>query len=823
MLRKSKKSIALLAALMMLATLFVGIPAASAFDTNITSVPNIARNIGTTNGGSVIFNEGGNEQGRRFAGGATYIYMVTINTPGVSFNYTLDGNGNPFVGNDANGILVGSVAHGVEAYGFEGAAGGGTESRTNVANNLAAAPPVGFDIINASATSYTVRVRPAADGYNNQVEFDGPSGIQFDFPLNIQGASPGDDIKVSIVEQSGQLPGGDYVIGKIVGTGTNSSSLDATQIVHVGQDAVFPAANQVAVNRAGTIRIQESVRNTFGAGEVITLDLPEGINWNTNAMLQAGVITGTGVNIGQVVNGQNVGATVETSPSGFSRLRIPLTFEPETIGNNPPAPNPAKIPIAFVDVVPYLDVEDDVNTGDIYVTVAGTTNITTQSFVIAKAGQYESSVERIGDVKEIAAGALNQDLSEFRIIESSDGSLVGNRTIDIELPSYVHWYSTDPVVTVEKGDSTFTVAQGSTGDSNRNVKKITVNATSNRATEARVHRNKVYVDPNAPLGDVEVKIKGSAGLEGTVVLGTIVAPVTAESSATELDSLTIGVAGQKVSDFVVTEFAKESLLANPTIIDWSTGNQPRREAVQTTPNVPGFLLLRAPNGATFSSVPDVAVTSGDLKIETSSARLIEDDRTIQYRVSGTSSTASTLEFSNIYMTLDRTVPVGDFKLTVTGTSLDRTSENNNLRVYDAVVGQVVTPAPTDETRTVTFEMDSTTYYVNGVAYEFDVAPFIDENDRTMIALRAAGVALGVPEDQIYYDEDLATATLVKGDNVVAVQKGSRILKKNGGEIPMDTEAVIINSRMFIPLRFVGQAFGAAFDWDPETRAVTFTI
>ena len=45
----------------------------------------------------------------------------------------------------------------------------------------------------------------------------------------------------------------------------------------------------------------------------------------------------------------------------------------------------------------------------------------------------------------------------------------------------------------------------------------------------------------------------------------------------------------------------------------------------------------------------------------------------------------------------------------------------------------------------------------------------------------------------------------------------------GQPIPIDAAPIISNGRTMVPVRFIGEAFGAKFSWDEKTRRVTYTI
>jgi hypothetical protein len=82
--------------------------------------------------------------------------------------------------------------------------------------------------------------------------------------------------------------------------------------------------------------------------------------------------------------------------------------------------------------------------------------------------------------------------------------------------------------------------------------------------------------------------------------------------------------------------------------------------------------------------------------------------------------------------------------------------------------------------------------------------------RTMVPLRAIFEALGAT---IEWDGPSWTVTATKGTTVVKLTVGEGQGYVNGKAVTLAVPAVLINSRTFVPLRFVGDALGAQVGWD----------
>lgn len=101
--------------------------------------------------------------------------------------------------------------------------------------------------------------------------------------------------------------------------------------------------------------------------------------------------------------------------------------------------------------------------------------------------------------------------------------------------------------------------------------------------------------------------------------------------------------------------------------------------------------------------------------------------------------------------------------------------------------------------------------VDEKAVEFpDAKPFIDENERTQVPIRAVAELLNCAVD---WNQETQTVTITKDNgDTVALTIGSRDIIVNGKSVEMDTEAIISNDRAYIPVRFIAEALGLEVEW-----------
>lgn len=95
-------------------------------------------------------------------------------------------------------------------------------------------------------------------------------------------------------------------------------------------------------------------------------------------------------------------------------------------------------------------------------------------------------------------------------------------------------------------------------------------------------------------------------------------------------------------------------------------------------------------------------------------------------------------------------------------------------------------------------------------------PFIDANNRTLIPLRKPLEAIGAV---VTYDENNRVVTVIKNNVTVKVAIGENTIDINGKKVAMDTKAIIKDSRTYIPLRAIFDAFGYDVQWHEVSRTV----
>jgi len=324
-------------------------------------------------------------------------------------------------------------------------------------------------------------------------------------------------------------------------------------------------------------------------------------------------------------------------------------------------------------------------------------------------------------------------------------------------------------------------------------------------------------------GDLKITVAGDAGVSGEVTVATVKPAL--ELSSEAATEVRIGEQNQALGILIMKETKKENAALNSANIDTFPGG-----AAIDVATKPGVIDITLPAGAEWAAgYPTVEVTEGDLVLKTNDMSKSADNRTLTIPVKSESSKAATIKISNMKATIFRTVPEGDFKVSVAGLAINETGGavggvNLAFPQYESIkvaVAKCITPAPNEGTigaATGQFKISSNIYQVNGVAKVMDAAPYIKDG-RTYVPVRFMGYAMGLTDADIVWDEATQKVTMTKGDNVVELTVGSTTINVNGEAQTMDVAPEISNGRTMLPARFVAEGLGFQVGWDAATGTV----
>lgn len=110
--------------------------------------------------------------------------------------------------------------------------------------------------------------------------------------------------------------------------------------------------------------------------------------------------------------------------------------------------------------------------------------------------------------------------------------------------------------------------------------------------------------------------------------------------------------------------------------------------------------------------------------------------------------------------------------------------------------------------------------VNGQAVNFDVQPYIDSQNRTIVPIRFIGEKL----DYVFQWNGEAQEVTVNGNGTtIKIWIGQKEALVNNKKVAMDTVAVLDGTgRTMVPLRFIVENMGASISYDEKSKTVNVT-
>jgi hypothetical protein len=574
---------------------------------------------------------------------------------------------------------------------------------------------------------------------------------------------------------------GSVVFAKFI-SGSSATTTSVASVTTMGS----------SVTTMDVITIQEATKNSIESTEVITLKLPAGFKWDTKGTASGAWAMTTGSTFTTALN-------ADTRKLDITCL-VPGNYASE-----------GRIYLTGSKIV--VDDDSVAKKGDVIINVTSDKgNVSTQEVKIASYVDYTAVVSEKTSV-DVVAGRDDTELGSFNIKEGIAGSLIPGRTVTLTLPSGVKWDDTNYAITTG-ANTAFTgnviggenwINSNAAGasqslDSSKRVAKITLPTAGVAKSNLDIKKLKVKISPDY-TGDIKVIVGGTAGAAGEVKVATVKAPLTIAAGATA--DLNVGKQKQAIADVTITEALKETL---------------KSTAAANT------LQLTLPGGSKFAALPVATVTAGDLVID--KVAYTTGNAGIDITIKSTSSTPATITLSNLFVTLDRSIAEGDFKLSVNGpnstavTNQAAAADFNVSTITSAVIGQVVTPASDIVNYTSTFVLGADKYMVNGVEVAGVAASFA-KNNRTYLPIRDVARALGIDDSNIIWNQEKQTVTLLKGERFVQLTLGSNVIKINGLDVyTMDVIPEVSANRTFLPAAWVAQAFGQSATYDAATQTVT---
>lgn len=561
------------------------------------------------------------------------------------------------------------------------------------------------------------------------------------------------DITLNIEAPGTAITEGDVVVGRF---STGSATVKALSTPTKGASSTF-----------GTIRITENAQGALTNGNTVEMRLVGGFEWDLAAVDYSTSIVGS----------RTLQFDVDAALSTATKLVVDVTGSAGGPG--------------IIDFPTHVIIPAGTKTGDIKVVFSKELS---GDLVIGKYADFGVNLTA-KTAKELVAGIDDQKIADVTIKDQVAGSLISGRTVIFELPADTRWNAAPSLQ--PKSDAPAGAVTATLTNDNRTA-QFTMPALSG-TTEYLLDGETIDVAPRFK-GDVVVKVSGTAGASGEVVVATVTAPVAVDVTNTKLE---IGKQNQELADIYITENVKEAFK--------------RPDATFTN----DYFTLTLDNGLEFSATPKVEVVEGNLEI---------DDVTrvagvVRIHIKNESTTPSKLKVTGLKVTTNRSVPEGDVKVTIAGDAIVRndfttiTWDPSAKTTGAFKIATVVTPAGENVVQPVTMTVGSTIYTIDGVENDMDVAPYI-KSDRTYFPVRYVANALGINDENVVWDPAQRTVTIFRANRIVQVAIGSTTMLVNGVPVTMDVAPEITAERTMLPIRFVAQGLGVNVIWDAATQTVT---
>jgi copper amine oxidase-like protein len=105
--------------------------------------------------------------------------------------------------------------------------------------------------------------------------------------------------------------------------------------------------------------------------------------------------------------------------------------------------------------------------------------------------------------------------------------------------------------------------------------------------------------------------------------------------------------------------------------------------------------------------------------------------------------------------------------------------------------------------------------------ELDAPAYISAAGYTMLPVRAISKALGVNTNNVLWNAETRTVTIMYAQRIITMTVGQKTIYVNGSAIPASAAPEIKDERTFLPLRDLGTALGVTnVSWDAATKTAT---
>lgn len=691
--------------------------------------------------------------------------------------------------------------------------------------------PYGYRYINSEQIE--VYLYPIGDDKVNQNNNDVTQGTPYydiALPIITEDSDEG-AITVTIDSNDSAINSGSYTVATVTDDDGSTTASVVAADVDVTSDEVYTVPD---------ITIKEDLAGTFD-GQKVKIKLNGNYEWASSGK----VIAGINCNSSQVLAQKK-----DASDNLVDVISIDGRTLEFTLANKNAFDTSKTSSIIITGA--KAEAKDDDTYGDINVTISGDSGITTQTLKVGERQDYGFELKALEEPTTIFAGrtpfdadadADDFETAEFEFGETTPGTWLTGRKLEFNVPEGVKIVGYE--ITKTKYIDTF--SQGKIVDDGTTLRFDSISSQGMSINES----NASYFDIKLTLstsidfsGDVTVSVSG-AGLDADtlsdLVVAKVVTPVTVEAATTKSN---IGYKAVETADIKITENEAGAL-------------EDDKEVTITLDDTYSTDLA-------FDDADTDVKVDGELEVKSFNVK----NGVIKFTIDQESySSPSTITITGVAVGTTRSIPYGNYSITVGGDAIvNNYQEDVDQKSTIVVSDGDITKIADNDGDTKDFDLfeeegfefknyleivtDTTTLdgvvkvtigeksiEMNGEKYDMDVAAYIQtSSNSTMVPLRFVTLALGVDQDnitdadnssKIAWDANTKTATIFyaagSGQKIIQFQAGSATMTVDGVAITMDNGVVseIVDGRMFVPFRALGQALGVPVSWDAESRTAIY--
>lgn len=122
---------------------------------------------------------------------------------------------------------------------------------------------------------------------------------------------------------------------------------------------------------------------------------------------------------------------------------------------------------------------------------------------------------------------------------------------------------------------------------------------------------------------------------------------------------------------------------------------------------------------------------------------------------------------------------------------------------------------------IQFTVGKNYYTVDGTKYEMNAETFIQKPGYIMVPLKYVALAIGVPEEEILYNNGMVYFTY--NNKAIELRVNSDVATVNRNSIKMETAVVLKDGRSYAPIGEVARILGLSKEWDKVEKTAKFKV